>query len=120
MIGLDRPCATCGDVIDAGTRCTQCKADRAYQRDKTRDRLTFRQNGYDSVWDRLSKRARTLQPFCSDCGTPHDLSADHLPSAWLRHEQGLAIRLQDVDVVCSPCNSKRGSSRPGTERALTA
>lgn len=120
MIGLDRPCVDCGDVIEKGTRCAECQAAKQYNKDKGRERLSFRANGYNSAWDRLSKRARKLQPFCSDCGTTQDLSADHKPSAWIRHDAGLAIRLQDVDVVCSRCNSTRGSSRPGTERAMAS
>jgi len=31
-----------------------------------------RELGYDAQWDRLSKRARRMQPFCIDCGSTED------------------------------------------------
>lgn len=66
---------------------------------------------YDWNWQKLSKRARRLQPFCSDCFRRDDLQADHSPEAWERKEQGKPIRLQDIEVVCGACNIKRGSAR---------
>ena len=68
--------------------------------------------GYGSAWQRLSARARRLQPFCSDCGATDDLTADHSPEAWERVAAGLPVRLADVDVVCRGCNSRRGRARP--------
>lgn len=59
----------------------------------------------------MSKRARRLQPWCSDCGTVEDLSADHSVEAWARRAEGKAIRLQDIEVVCRSCNSRRGRAR---------
>ena len=107
-----RPCLDCGEVSES-TRCEACSPTTTEMRG-----LTFRQRGYDAAWDRLSRRARALQPFCSDCGRRDQLTADHLPSAWERKARGLALRLVDVDVVCRECNLRRGSSRPGTPRAL--
>ncbi|GAB2934132.1 hypothetical protein GCM10027047_33180 [Rhodococcus aerolatus] len=117
MRGLNKPCLACGEVTPNASRCDDCEQINTYQRGKARDRKTFRENGYDTAWDRLSKRARKKQPFCLDCGTPDNLTADHKPQAWVKVEQGKALDLSDVDVVCSRCNSRRGSSRPGSERA---
>ena len=111
MTDLPKPCIVCGQPCQTG-RCPEHPA-------KTPPRPS-RAIGYDTAWDRLSRRARTLQPFCTDCGTTHNLTADHLPTAWERKEQGLSLRLQDVEVVCAPCNKKRGSSRPGTPRGERA
>lgn len=108
MTSLPKPCIICGEPCPTG-RCTEHPAA------KTRPRPS-RSIGYDAAWDRLSKKARHLQPFCTDCGTTHNLTADHLPTAWHRKEQGLAIRLADIDVVCATCNKRRGTSRPGTPR----
>lgn len=110
-------CMTCGQVIPAGTtRCTNC--DREHDRRRLRKRqppkTTSTARGYDAAWKRLSARARKLQPFCSDCGSTHDLQADHTPEAWDRKERGLAVRLKDIDVVCAPCNRKRGAARGKT------
>lgn len=111
-----RPClgAGCDELTDE-RRCPDHQ--EAAQRTVSVLRGTSRERGYDAAWTRLSARARRLQPFCSDCGTAEHLTADHLPSAWARKAAGLSLRLVDVDVVCGECNVRRGSSRPGTERA---
>lgn len=96
------PCIDCGEPSPT-TRCPD------HQPTQTRP---SRAAGYDAAWDRLSRRARRLQPFCSDCGTRDDLTCDHSPEAWRRKNAGLPIRLTDVDVVCRPCNSRRGRARP--------
>lgn len=59
--------------------------------------------GYGSAWQSLSREARDLQPWCTDCGAEDDLTADHL--RWP------ATSLDDVEVVCRPCNSRRGKLR---------
>lgn len=104
-MGLLKPCLTCGE-LSAETRCDEHRAVRIRM---PKESATAR--GYDYAWTQLSKRARKLQPFCEDCGTTYDLTADHSPEAWDRKERGLIIRLQDIAVVCRPCNSKRGAAR---------
>ena len=111
-----RTCIECGEITEA-ERCDEHKL-------KARDRphgdghaLSAQARGYDAAWNRLSARARRLQPFCSDCGSTDDLQTDHTPQAWARKAAGKAIRIEDVDVVCGPCNVARGSARPGSERA---
>jgi 5-methylcytosine-specific restriction protein A len=106
-----QPCVTCGEVSD-GPRCEEHRPTTTDLRG-----LSYRQRGYDSRWDRLSRRARAIQPFCSDCGTTERLTADHTPEAWRRKAEGLEIRLQEIDVLCNDCNVRRGSSRPGSARA---
>ena len=96
-----RPCLDCGEP-----------SERARCPDHTVDRKPSKlERGYDGAWKRLSKRARRLQPFCSDCGATSDLQGDHSPQAWQRHAEGKPIRLVDVDVVCGPCNRARGAAR---------
>ncbi len=102
------PCIDCGTPSPT-TRCPE--------HTKPDLRGTATQRGYDSTWAALSRRARRLQPFCTDCGTLDDLTVDHTPEAWRRRERGLVIRLRDVAVVCRSCNSKRGRARPRGERA---
>jgi len=70
-----------------------------------------RELGYDAQWDRLSKRARRMQPFCIDCGSTEDLQADHSPEAWARKAAGKAIRLVDIAVCCGACNRARRQAR---------
>ncbi len=103
VTGLSRPCLDCGIPV-AATRCTDCslllKAERPFPSGKRLSKASASARGYDYKWQRLSKQARALQPWCSDCGTDEDLTADHL--VWP------ARSLVDVEVVCRPCNSFRG------------
>ena len=103
---MNRPCLVCGEP-SAESRCPEHRLDAHV--------LTRQERGYDSKWDRLSRKARKLQPFCSDCGTTNDLQADHSPEAWARKARGKPIRLQDIDVVCGPCNRTRGAARSGNK-----
>lgn len=96
-----RPCLTCGEPC-AGPRCDEHTTD---------PKLPAAQRGYDAAWTRLSKRARRLQPFCTDCGATEDLQADHTPEAWARKAAGKPLRLADVQVLCGPCNRAAGAAR---------
>lgn len=98
-----RPCLVCGEP-STGPRCAEHTT--------TIDtKPVAAQRGYDWTWTKLSKRARRLQPFCTDCGAIEDLQCDHTPEAWARKAAGLPIRLCDVEVVCGPCNRRRGAAR---------
>lgn len=108
MSALMKPCTNCGDISPTPW-CTTCKPPKAEPYPKRP-----RQLGYDTTWDKLSVRARRIQPWCSDCGTTDDLTCDHSEQAWQRKADGLPIRLEDVDVVCRSCNAKRGRARPTT------
>ena len=107
---LQSVCPECGSVFtrqDDSAYCTDCKPERDYA---TRTKTTH-ERGYTERWNRLSRKARALQPFCSDCGTMDDLTADHTEQAWQRFDAGKLIRLRDIDVVCRSCNSARGKAR---------
>ncbi len=106
---MAKPCLLCG-LPSPRSYCAEHQPDAHV--------LTRQQRGYDSRWDRLSRKARRLQPFCTDCGAVEDLQADHSPEAWRRHAAGKPIRLVDIDVVCGPCNRTRGAAR-GTQMPLT-
>ena len=102
-----RPCVDCGELTE-GTRCAEHTEPHHGPKPSAQAR------GYDAAWRKLSERARVLQPFCSDCGATEDLQTDHTPEAWARREAGKRLRLQDVDVLCGPCNRARGAARGGT------
>ncbi len=113
---MQRPCVQCGELT-AASPCIECRAEVERARHEHHDRGTFAERGYDSVWTKLSKRARRLQPWCTDCRSQERLQLDHLPSAWDRKTRRKPIRLAvDAEVVCNDCNAARGSSRPGTPR----
>lgn len=100
-----KPCEVC-DTLTENPRCD-------LHRPKPKPKPKRKQAGYDSQWKRISKQARKEQPFCLWCGATTDLQADHTPEAWERRERGLAIRLQDLRVLCGPCNRAAGQARPG-------
>lgn len=99
-----RPCIDCGEPAD-GPRCPDHTVD-------PKPAATAR--GYDAAWKQLSRRARRLQPFCTSCGATEDLQADHTPEAWARKAAGKPIRLQDIRVLCGPCNRAAGAARGNT------
>lgn len=106
-----QPCLECGELSDRN-RCETHRPAHAPKR-PGRDR------GYDWNWQKLSRRARRIQPWCSLCGTTKDLTGDHSEEAWQRKQDGLPIRLEDIDVLCRPCNSTKGRARPRGEGADT-
>jgi 5-methylcytosine-specific restriction enzyme A len=101
-----KPCLACGEP-GTNSRCADHQLDHG---------LTAHQRGYDSRWRKLSARARKLQPWCDDCGDIDDLTADHSPEAWARHDAGKPIRLRDITVVCRACNTLRGKARGRTPK----
>lgn len=106
-------CPRCGIAWEPTDSRAECKSCRPRD-DGTTDKYlrgNRHERGYGNRWARLSKRARELQPFCSDCGRTDTLTADHSIEAWKRHDAGLPVRLQDIDVVCRQCNTDRGAAR---------
>ena len=110
-----KPCLSCGEPGE-NARCTDCATTNKRQYGHSK-KTNAADRGYDRRWRLLSERARRIQDWCTDCGSPDRLTADHSPKAWERYYAGKPIRLQDIDVVCQACNNDRGSSRPGGERA---
>lgn len=120
LTSLASVCSACGIVYDrttAASKCLTCRPARpperrtTARRRKERERGTTAQRGYAGQWAELSKQARYLQPWCSDCGTDEDLTTDHSPAAWTRRASGKRVRLEDVDVVCRSCNGRRGDGQ---------
>jgi 5-methylcytosine-specific restriction endonuclease McrA len=69
-----------------------------------RYRGTTSQRGYGQEWQRLSRLARQLQPWCSLCASRRDLVCDHKDPA-TRGRRGLT--LVDVQVLCRRCNGSK-------------
>lgn len=115
MMALLKPCAefNCGELA-TGTYCPAHTHKKPPNRSIPTEPPAAR--GYDQAWRKLSERARKLQPFCTDCGTREDLTADHSPEAWARKAAGKTIRLRDITVLCLPCNVRRGAARGNNPR----
>lgn len=121
-----RPCLDCGTPVRR-TRCLACGAAQARTwRAGRGPQPSSVAKGYDQAWRLLSARARRLQPWCSDCGTPgtdgDPLTVDHSAEAWAAKEAGRPITPDLVAVVHRSCNSRRGAVRSGvtaTTRGVT-
>lgn len=103
-------CLQCGELSDQAY-CAEHRPAEAPKSQSTTER------GYGHRWQKLSQRARRIQPFCSDCGTTENLTADHSPEAWERYYAGKTIPLSMIEVVCGECNNRRGPARPGGDRS---
>lgn len=112
-----KPCLRCGE-LSGGSYC-EVHAPVVRKEQSTSNKISrTTERGYGWRWQQLSKKARALQPWCSDCGAESDLQADHSPEAWERYRQRRSITLDLVDVVCGPCNRARGDARtPGGRRS---
>ena len=108
MARLARPCHRCGEPTSA-TYCPDCRPAPA---EPTRRLATF---AYDRRWRKLSTRVRKLQPFCLDCGSRDDLTADHIIPVTEAPE--LAHEPLNIAVRCRPCNSAKGDRCTDADRA---
>jgi 5-methylcytosine-specific restriction endonuclease McrA len=107
---LPRPCHTCGEPT-GGTYCADCRP-ATPPTDPRRTLATF---AYDRRWRKLSARVRKLQPFCLDCGSRDDLTADHIIPVVEAPE--LAHEPLNIAVRCRPCNSAKGDRCTDDQRA---
>lgn len=73
-----------------------------FSRDSSSHCSKTTQRGYG--WDHQQRARATIaaQPWCSECGSTDDLTADHVVP--LRS----GARLSPLRVVCRSCNSGRG------------
>lgn len=83
-----KPCLTCG-TPSAESHCEEHQP-RPWQHREG----SARAGGYTPAWDELSRRARKLQLFCSECFTTEDLTTDHKLTAWERQAAGKPIPLR--------------------------
>lgn len=95
-----RPCLTCGEPSDA-PRCAEHTTDTRIRKDKG-------QAAYDPVWRRLSIKARKMQPWCLDCRSADNLTADHIIPKTVAPE--LVHSIENLAVRCRSCNSRRGAT----------
>jgi 5-methylcytosine-specific restriction protein A len=82
-------------------RCPECKREREHSRG------TRQQRGYTDHWLRLVQLAIRTQPYCSnpDCRSTEDLTGDHIVPL----SMGGTNTLENVQVLCRSCNSRKGT-----------
>ena len=97
-MGLPRPCLGCGEDVQTGSRCKDCRLPTK-QRPRGHIRDTAR-------WRRLSTRLRQLSPFCEIPGCSNtDLTVDHIIS--LDEDLSLANEPLNCRVLCNRHNGQR-------------
>jgi len=111
-----RPCLACGTPTPH-SRCEPCAAARAADLERRRQRPSTSRRGYGTRWQRLSRRARVLQPWCSRCGTTVDLTADHVDALAAGGTRTPRVDDGSIDVLCRRCNASKG--RGNTRDDLT-
>jgi 5-methylcytosine-specific restriction enzyme A len=93
-MALTTRCLGCG-TRTKGSRCATCQARRDRARGTTSER------GYGTAHQRRARAVIAAQPWCSDCGSTLDLTADHItPLARGGHPLG------PLRVLCRSCNSR--------------
>lgn len=96
--------AGCGNLTDQPPRCDE----HSQHRLPTHPGRIARTR-YDAAWNRLSKQARTEQPWCTRCGATDDLTVDHvLPGS----------TAGGVMVLCRSCNSRKSGQDRRFRRTL--
>ncbi len=55
---------------------------------------------------RISKRMRAAQPWCTYCGSPNDLTIDHIVPL----SQGGSNAVDNLTVACRRCNTSKHNS----------
>ena len=109
-----RYCNGCGEFVtfpDETTRkkrrsrCPACyRASEQAKNQRRRERHgTTAQRGYGHRWQQLSALAIRRQPFCGNCGTDRDLTADHV----IPRSKGGRNTLDNVRVLCRKCNASK-------------
>src|SRR5262245_29758969 len=83
-----KACSGCGQLFTPtraangriASRCPDCST--TYEREKSRARRarkgTTAERGYDATHERLRRIAIAQHPYCANCGTTEDLTADHI------------------------------------------
>lgn len=86
-------CLDCGDLT-YHARCPTCQ--------RAQDKIKNSKAGYrrSYEWQQLSKAVRRANPQCVECGSTHDLTADHVVPRSLAG---------GVRTLCRSCNASKGA-----------
>jgi len=114
-IASPRPCSKpgCGKLVPHGGPCPGNHPTREQARDRARG--TFRERGYDTRWDKLSKRWRRLHPLCALCKAQGktvlgDL-VDHIVS--VRRAPERVLDESNLQTLCTTCHNAKTNAEDG-------
>ncbi|WP_448221201.1 HNH endonuclease [Gordonia iterans] len=97
-----KPCLICGEP-SPGSRC----ADHQIRKPAGRHAVHLNR----TRWKKLSRKLRSMQPWCSACGATNDLTVDHkIP---LVERPDLAYDVNNLDVLCRSCNGAKDAHLGG-------
>lgn len=88
-------CLVCGELSERA----RCEQHRITKTKTNTDHVAFANN---ARWKKLSKKLRKLSPFCELCGTPEDLTVDHLVRVTDRPEW--TYEIDNLRVLCKTDN----------------
>lgn len=97
-----KPCLQCGEP-STDSRCTTHQLPKKGRRHDTHLNKTR--------WKKLSRKLRSIQPWCSTCGATDDLTVDHRKPIATHPE--LAYALDNLDVLCRSCNGAKDAHLGG-------
>jgi|SRR5262245_25653146 len=69
--------------------------------------------GYDSLWQRLSKTVLIEEPFCRICEREGRKTRSTIPDHIVPLNRGGRSLRQNLQGVCSSCNTLKGNKIPG-------
>ena len=88
--------------------CSSCREDRlrgvrAQHPVSGRDGYGAGVGANGESWQQLVAEAKRRQPWCSRCGATEGLQGDHRDP-----EKRSGLTVEDLDVLCGPCNRRKG------------
>lgn len=97
---ISRPCLGCGELIPSATYCADCQPAEQVRKGPG-------DAAYDRIWRKLSLKARSIQPWCTDCSGTAD-TTDHIIPKSVAPE--LVHAIENCAPRCRSCNSYRGTT----------
>jgi len=97
----------CGGVIDERAKpltCTRCGINERIK--PQRSNKTGAERGYDSDWDKLSKRFRANNPWCSEClrNGRYTLARDVHHVVPIERDPSRRLDVTNLVAVCRSCH----------------
>jgi 5-methylcytosine-specific restriction endonuclease McrA len=103
-----RPCLGCGELVDTGSRCPDCRLPRPSRPSTAHPALRT------ARWTNLSKQLRKRSPFCEECGSTQNLCVDHIIA--VSEDESLIFDKANLRVLCRLHNQRKKDNVTDAER----